>query len=86
MRNFSGNCPECRQNIRSKNNTRYRDKTYDSVVFYLPKGKREKLKLYVHNHNMSMNEFVNNAIKCYIDEIEGKSKSKPPRKNEDTPF
>ena len=50
---------------KSKSNTKYRNNTYDQIVFYVKKGEREELKEYVASKNMSMNEFVNNAIISY---------------------
>ena len=50
---------------RSAINTKYRNNTYDQVVFYVKKGEREKLKEYAASKNMSTNEFVNNAITSY---------------------
>lgn len=59
-------CPECIEKgvklTKSKSNTKYRDKTYDTVRFYVPKGEREKLKEFAADHNMSLNEFVNFSI------------------------
>lgn len=68
--NRSGICPDCKINNRGKNNTKYRDKTYDRITLYVPKGNREKLKEYVSSHGMSVNEFLNNAIEFYIEKIE----------------
>lgn len=68
--NRPGICPDCKINNRGRNNTRYRDKTYDRLTLYVPKGSRDKLKDYVSAHGMSMNEFVNNAIDLYIDKLE----------------
>ena len=50
---------------RSASNTKYRNNTYDQIVLYVKKGEREELKEYVASKNMSMNEFVNNAIISY---------------------
>ncbi len=68
--NRFGVCDDCKQTVRSRTNTKYRDKNYDRVTLYVPKGKREELKEYVAKQNMSMNEFINNAIECYMAEIE----------------
>lgn len=68
--NRSGICPDCKANVRGRNNTKYREKTYDRITLYVPKGKREELKAYVAEQNMSINEFLNNAIECYMSEIE----------------
>ena len=68
--NRSGVCPDCKINNRGRNNTKYRDKTYDRLTIYIPKGSRETLKEYVTAHGMSMNEFINNAIDLYMEKIE----------------
>lgn len=64
--NREGVCPDCKKNVRGKNNTKYRDKTYDRLTLYIPKGSRESLKSYVSEHNMSINEFFMNAMENYI--------------------
>ena len=62
-------CNECsairNAEKRSASNTKYRNNTYDQIVFYVKKGEREELKEYVASKNISMNEFVNNAIISY---------------------
>lgn len=68
--NRSGICPDCKLTVRGRTNTKYRDKNYDRITLYVPKGKREELKEYVAKQNMSMNEFLNNAIEHYMAEIE----------------
>lgn len=68
--NRSGICPDCKINVRGRNNTKYRDKTYDRIIIYVPKGKREELKEYVAEQGMSVNEFINNAIESYMAELE----------------
>lgn len=68
--NRPGICPDCKITVRGRNNTKYREKTYDRITLYVPKGKREELKEYVASQNMSINEFINNAIECYMSEIE----------------
>lgn len=68
--NRPGICPDCKINNRGRNNTAYRDRTYDRLTLYVPKGSRNKLKEYVNAHGMSMNEFINNAIELYMEKIE----------------
>lgn len=68
--NREGICPDCKKNVRGKNNTRYRDRTYDRITLYVPKGFRQPLKEYTLEHGMSVNEFINNAIGLYIEKIE----------------
>lgn len=70
--NRSGICPACKVNVRGKTNTRYREKTYDRITVYVPKGTREELKQYVAEQGMSINEFINNAMQMYIMELEKK--------------
>lgn len=68
--NRPGICPNCKITVRGRTNTKYREKNYDRITLYVPKGKREELKAYVAEQNMSINEFLNNAIECYMAEIE----------------
>ncbi|MCD8094558.1 MAG: hypothetical protein LUE12_00230 [Ruminococcus sp.] len=68
--NRSGFCPKCKTNKRSVTNTKYRDKAYDRVYYYTPKGNRDFLKSYAKSLNMSLNEFITNAIKAYIEQLE----------------
>lgn len=68
--NRPGICPDCKKTNRGRNNTKYRDKTYQQILLYVPKGSRDKLKEYVSYHGMSMNEFINKAIDYYIDKLE----------------
>ncbi|MGN0602220.1 MAG: hypothetical protein ACI4I7_05865, partial [Oscillospiraceae bacterium] len=60
-------CDECIAKgvklTKSKVNTKYRNKTYDSVTVYVSKGDREKLKEYANLHGFkSLNEFINSLI------------------------
>ena len=64
-----GVCPDCRL-TRSQINTAYRDRTYDPVSFYVPKGQRSALREFAASFGMSMNEFVNNAIAVYTEQLE----------------
>ena len=66
--NRNGVCPNCRK-TRSQINTKYRNANYDSVQFYVPKGFRETLKGICTASDMSVNQFVNNAIELYIDKL-----------------
>lgn len=63
-------CDECRKKYTNqkkvKANNDYRNKTYDSCLFYVPKGEKEKLQEYAKAHELSLNELVNTAIKEYI--------------------
>ncbi len=68
--NRPGICSDCKINVRGRNNTKYREKTYDRIAVYVPKGKRDELKEYVAEQGMSVNEFINNAIESYMAEIE----------------
>lgn len=68
--NRSGICPDCKKTATGKKNTKYRDKTYDQIMFYVPKGDKDKLKTYVAEKGMSMNEFVTQAIGFYIEKLE----------------
>jgi glutaredoxin len=68
--NRSGICPDCKITVRGRTNTKYREKNYDRLTVYVPKGKREELKEYVSRQNMSINEFINTAIEHYMEEIE----------------
>lgn len=65
----NGVCPDCRK-TRSQINTAYRNKTYDMVSFYVPKGERALLREFAAAFGMSMNEFCNNAIYEYAKKLE----------------
>lgn len=41
---------------------KYKQKTYDQVVFLVPKGKREKIKLFAAKRGESLNRFINGLI------------------------
>ena len=64
--NRNGLCSECKVSS-SERSTVSRAKNYDSVIIYLPKGKRDKLKMFSGLCGMTMNEFVNKAIASYLD-------------------
>ena len=66
--NRNGVCPNCRK-TRSQINTKYRNANYDSVQFYVPKGYRDTLKNICQSADMSVNQFVNNAVELYIDKL-----------------
>ena len=66
--NRNGVCPDCRM-TRSQINTKYRNTNYDSVQFYIPKGFRDTLKGICAASDMSVNQFVNNAIELYIEKL-----------------
>ena len=60
-------CDECIKKgvklTKSKVNTKYRDKTYDTITVYVPKGEKEKLKEYAKSNGFnSPNEFFNLLI------------------------
>lgn len=82
--NRSGVCPNCRL-TRSQITTRSREKIYDNVRFYVPKGDREKLKTFAAEHGMSLNEFVNKAVYKFADELyrEDQKKQDTPSEDED---
>lgn len=65
-------CENCRKEYTSKRkvkpNNDYRTKNYDSCIFYLRKGEKEKIQEYAKTHNMSLNEMVNKAIYLYIEQ------------------
>ena len=48
---------------KSKANTKYRDKTYDTITVYVPKGDKEQLKAYATSSGFkSLNDFINHMI------------------------
>lgn len=65
-------CPDCIAKgvnlAKSKSNTAYRNKTYDSIHLYVPKGEKEKLKEYASSHNMSLNELFTKALDFAMNE------------------
>lgn len=54
---------------RSKVVTASRNKLYDSIQIYVPKGQKQVLKEFVQQHNMSMNEFVNLGISLALEKL-----------------
>ena len=41
---------------------KYVKNNYDRVVLTLPKGKREEIKVYANQNDMSMNSYISQAI------------------------
>lgn len=72
-----GLCPECRITVRGKRHTAYRDNNYDRLTVYVSKGEKEKLKSFVSDHGMSLNEFISKAITQYKNKIEADEKKNP---------
>lgn len=64
----NGVCPDCRK-TRSQINTAYRDKNYDTMRFYVPKGQKALFQKFAAEFGMSMNEFCNNAIRAYAEQL-----------------
>ena len=64
--NRNGLCENCKVSGSERSMTS-RTKNYDSVIVYLPKGKRDKLKMFSGLCGMTMNEFVNKAIDTFSD-------------------
>lgn len=75
---------------KSKVNTKYRDKTYDTVTVYVPKGDKDKLKEYATaNGFKSLNEFINLLIKYAVDKdfsIDDCVPDKPTNTSDEVPF
>lgn len=44
---------------------KYNAKTYDEIKIRLPKGQKAKLKTLLADNNMSMNQFVTEAMEAY---------------------
>lgn len=63
-------CENCRKKYtnkkKSKPNSEYTAKNYDTCIFYMKKGTKKNIQDFAAEHNMSFNEFVNNAITLYI--------------------
>ena len=72
--NRNGLCEDCKVSS-SQRSLNSRTKNYDSVIVYLPKGKRDKLKLFSGLCGMTMNEFINKAIDSYSAEALGECSS-----------
>lgn len=49
--------------VASKANNKYRAKAYDTFSFVVKKGKKEVLQDYAKSLDISMNEFVKQAVK-----------------------
>lgn len=64
-------CENCRTKVtnrkKSKTNAKYTEKAYDYHRVYFPKGEKDKLKEIATSQNMSLNEFINTAIKYYLE-------------------
>ena len=43
-------------------NNKYNAKTYDRINIAVPKGKKEKIRIYADEHGESINSFINRAI------------------------
>ena len=48
---------------RTRANRKYNEKAYDRVEITVPKGDREKIKAFADKEGLSVNAFVNAAIK-----------------------
>ncbi len=48
---------------------KYQAKAYDKISIFVPKGKRELIKAYAENNNMSVNALVCNYLKTIIPEL-----------------
>lgn len=60
------NCRKKQTNMRKVvNNNIYKKKTYDEVVFYIPKGEKALLKEYAASKNLSLTKLITNAIEEY---------------------
>lgn len=68
--NRDGICPDCKKTVQGRRNTKYRDKTYDRVTYYVPKGDKERLQAIAKHLGMSLNEYITNAINMYTDKLE----------------
>ncbi len=73
--NRSGVCPDCKRTNKMKNNNKYRDNTYEQILFYVKKGEKEKIKEFAKVYGMSVNELCNKAI----DELMAKMYAADPR-------
>lgn len=62
-------CKDCQKKQESKRkisaNSRYTKENYDSVIFYVPKGKRDALKKYAQSKNLSLNKLIQTALEEY---------------------
>jgi hypothetical protein len=65
-------CENCRKSHNSqkkiKPNNEYKARNYDTCIFYLKKGEKEKVQDYALKHNLSFNELVNRSIKLYMEQ------------------
>ena len=43
---------------------KYNAANYDRIEFVVPKGEKEIIKQYCYEHNISVNEFIRNAIEA----------------------
>lgn len=82
--NRSGICPDCKINARGRTNTRYRDRTYDRIALYVPKGSKEQMKRFAEAAGMSLNQFINEAADKYAKELYESGKVKLDEYGSDT--
>lgn len=69
--NRSGVCPNCKTRALVEKNNRYRDKTYDRITIYLPKGMKDDIKAYLKEKDLqfSMNELVNRGLEMVLEQL-----------------
>lgn len=63
-------CDECRHKqtnaVKSKVNNRYTKAHYDRLSIVLPKGERERVKIFAQEHGMSVNKLLMSALDEYM--------------------
>lgn len=69
--NRPGVCPDCKTRALVEKNNRYRDKAYDRITIYLPKGMKDSIKAYLNEKglNLSMNELVNKGLDSVMEQL-----------------
>lgn len=67
--NRSGICPDCKTRALVEKNNRYRDKNYDRITVYLPKGRKDEIREYLEEKqlNFSLNQLINIGLNMVYD-------------------
>ena len=66
--NRSGLCADCKTTARSKTNTKYRDSSYEQIMFYVPKGQKAKIKKHAEILGLSVNEICKKGLWLFLEQ------------------
>lgn len=82
--NRSGVCPDCKKTNRMKNNNKYRDNTYEQILFYVKKGQKATIKEFAKIYDRSVNELCNEALDFYMRKLYEEDPREPEENNDGT--